>query len=59
MCNSTRDFIGVFVPDNSQFYGAPVGKQRFMIYPVCAECGQAPDAIEAFMEKQLTMRTVH
>jgi hypothetical protein len=29
---------GVFVPNNSQSWGAPAGKQRYLVYPLCGEC---------------------
>ena len=37
---------GVFVPTDSQSWGALAGKQRYLVYPMCSECQVSPDANE-------------
>jgi hypothetical protein len=48
---------GVFIPDNPQEYGAPEGKIRHIVYPICETCFSAgPDAvrIEKIIKAQMT-----
>ena len=42
LCQNPSTVGGVFAPDNPQLYGAPVGKKRYLAYPLCARCYALP-----------------
>ena len=37
-CGAAPDFIGVFVPEDPETFGAPKGKTRFVRYCLCKKC---------------------
>lgn len=44
LCGKAADMRGVFIPigEMSQKIGAPVGKTRVVIYPICSTCHLDP-----------------
>jgi len=50
------DAAGMFTSPNAQKYGAPIGKDRFIFYPLCQECRKLPGVlteVESYAEKVL------
>ena len=47
LCGSRSTMTGVFIPGNPQLWGAPAGKQRQVIYPLCHDCADRPDQPDA------------
>lgn len=43
LCGGDPAIIGVFVPNQSQLYGALAGKQRLIRYCLCEKCQKQPD----------------
>jgi hypothetical protein len=54
LCGDVASLVGVFVPHNSQQFGAAPGKQRFIQYPICEDCMRRgnTDAIEQKLIEQ-------
>jgi hypothetical protein len=46
LCGNHPAVIGIFVPDDSQRYGAPAGKSRFVRYCLCETCKSKSDTQE-------------
>lgn len=46
LCGKYPAVIGIFVPNDSQLYGAPAGKSRYVRYCLCEKCKARPDAQE-------------
>src|SRR4029453_14304728 len=43
LCKRKACGFGVFVPDDSQLYGAPAGKSRLIGYGLCKRCWKLAD----------------
>ncbi len=43
LCGITGSFVGIFIPDNPQKYGAPENKTRFFVYSLCDNCERLKD----------------
>jgi hypothetical protein len=43
LCGGKPFCIGIFVPENSQKYGAAAGKSRFVRYCLCEKCKEKSD----------------
>jgi len=46
LCGGKPLFIGIFVPQNSQLWGASIGKARFVRYCLCEKCKDKSDTPE-------------
>lgn len=44
LCGKYPAVIGIFVPNDSQLYGAPAGKSRYVRYCLCEKCKARSDA---------------
>jgi hypothetical protein len=47
LCGSPSSITGVFIPGNSRLWGAPEGRQRHIVYPLCGACYARPDQTDA------------
>jgi hypothetical protein len=47
LCNAPSTVTGLFLPTDSQLWGAPIGRQRTVVYPLCSNCADRPDAPDA------------
>lgn len=57
ICGDKPKFIGVYIPGNSQLYGAPAGKTRFVRYCLCEKCqskNETPENVEKVLFSDLT-----
>lgn len=52
LCSKPAKWTGVFIPHNPQEFGAPEGKDRFLIYGLC-EDHPPSDLIRERIEKAL------
>ena len=43
--------LGLFVPGDSQLFGAPAGRDRTVAYGLCSPCFARPDVLEAVEER--------
>jgi len=43
LCGKHPTVIGIFVPNDSQLYGAPAGKSRYVRYCLCEKCKAQSD----------------
>jgi len=46
ICSGPADFIGGFLPNDSQALGAPEGAARVICYSLCMACAEDPGRIE-------------
>ena len=56
VCGGPPAFIGIFVPDDPEKYGAPHGKTRFIRYCLCSKCQttpNTPDQVEKIIRAEL------
>ena len=47
LCDQVTHNVGVSVPDDSQKFGAPQGKERIVVYRVCGSCSARPGSAAA------------
>ena len=58
-CHNPAWWTGVFLPEDSQLWGAPLGKMRVIAYPGCNGCKQKfgemyLNLIELYIARQLS-----
>jgi hypothetical protein len=56
LCGGSPEIIGVFVPEDSEAWGAPSGKTRFIRYYLCSKCHgrpDTPDKVEKIIKAEL------
>ncbi|KAA0253402.1 MAG: hypothetical protein EDX89_14375 [Acidobacteria bacterium] len=46
LCRAPSAVLAAFLPADSQAYGAPVGKDRTVLYGLCSSCFDLPDALD-------------
>jgi hypothetical protein len=57
LCGGSPDSAALFIPDDPQKFGAPVGKVRFIPYSLCKHCRQDEgyaDRVEKIILYQVT-----
>jgi hypothetical protein len=62
LCGGAPDVIGIFKPTDSQLYGAPAGKSRFIRYCLCEKCkckSDTPQKVEKIIFSDLNGGAVH
>lgn len=62
ICGGKPSCIGIFVPDDSQAYGALDGKLRFVRYCLCEKCkakSETPQKVEKIIFSDLNGGAVH
>jgi len=62
LCGGKPNCIGVFAPEDSQAYGAPAGKSRFVRYCLCENCkskSDTPGKVEKVIFADLSGGAVH
>lgn len=62
ICGGKPFCIGIFAPTDSQVYGAPAGKKRFVRYCLCEKCKEktdTPDKVEKVIFSDLNGWVVH
>lgn len=62
LCGGKPFCIGIFAPTDSQVYGAPAGKSRFVRYCLCEKCrskNDTPDKVEKVLLSELNGGAVH
>ena len=62
LCGDKPFCIGVFTPTDSQLYGAPAGKKRFVRYCLCEKCKgktDTPQKVEKIIFSDLNGGAVH
>ncbi len=42
LCNRRPNLTGMFFPNKPANYGAPPGKMRIIMYPICSKCRRKP-----------------
>ncbi len=46
LCGGERAVVGIFVPNDTEAWGAPKGKNRLIRYCLCSKCYERPDKAE-------------
>ena len=46
LCGGQTEFVGVFVPYDPLSVSTPVGKRRYVLYPLCSACHGKPETAE-------------
>ncbi len=46
LCKAPSALLGVFLPGDSQLWGAPAGRERMVGYGLCSPCHDRPDVVE-------------
>lgn len=57
LCGGKPDVIGVFVPEDSESWGAPKGKTRIVSYCLCTKCakgGNVQERVEKIIRAELS-----
>lgn len=55
-CGQPAEYSGMFIPHNSQRFGAVSGKQRVIFYNCCEQCKQDPKRIEDVLLRRATVQ---
>lgn len=58
VCHEGTHSRGVFVPRAPEDYGAPSGKDRMIIYPLCELESQTPDLLEKIEDQIAALVTL-
>ena len=62
ICGAPPTIIGIFLPENSESWGAPIGKTRLVRYCLCNKCHGRPDTperVEKIIQAELAGGGLH
>jgi hypothetical protein len=56
LCNTPTHRRCLFMPENSEEWGAPKGKQRFIVYPLCLGHDSQSEAVQTRIDEAVRKR---